>query len=80
MSAAAADVSFAVHAACLRGVEAIPVTVEVSLSGGIPGICIVGLGDAAVPLARLCRPRPIGLAARLEPALAHRGIDSESHV
>lgn len=53
MSAAAADVSFAVHAACLRGVEAIPVTVEVSLSGGIPGICIVGLGDAAVMDARV---------------------------
>ncbi|MBE6469506.1 MAG: ATP-binding protein [Coriobacteriaceae bacterium] len=53
MSASAEDVSFAVHAACLRGVEAVPVTVEVSLSGGIPGICIVGLGDAAVMDARV---------------------------
>lgn len=26
--------TFAVHAACIRGVEAIPVTVEVSLAGG----------------------------------------------
>lgn len=50
---AAAEASFAVHAACIRGVEAIPVTVEVSLSGGIPGICIVGLGDAAVMDARV---------------------------
>lgn len=53
MSGAPEGASFAVHAACLRGVEAIPVTVEVSLSGGIPGICIVGLGDAAVMDARV---------------------------
>ena len=30
--------TFAVHAACIRGVEAIPVTVEVSLAGGVPGV------------------------------------------
>lgn len=53
MSPRRADTTFAVHAACLRGVEAVPVTVEVSLSGGIPGICIVGLGDAAVMDARV---------------------------
>ncbi|MBY4798043.1 YifB family Mg chelatase-like AAA ATPase [Collinsella sp. AGMB00827] len=45
--------SFAVRAACIRGIEAAPVTVEVSMSGGIPGICIVGLGDAAVMDARV---------------------------
>ena len=28
----------AIHAAFLRGVEALPVTVEVSLAGGIPSI------------------------------------------
>ena len=28
--------TFAVHAACIRGVEAIHVTVEVSLAGGFP--------------------------------------------
>ena len=33
--------SFAVHAACIRGVEAQPVTVEVSYGGSIPGITIV---------------------------------------
>ena len=53
MSGEAAPRTFAVHAACLRGVEAVPVTVEVSLSGGIPGICIVGLGDTAVMDARV---------------------------
>ncbi|QWT17041.1 YifB family Mg chelatase-like AAA ATPase [Collinsella sp. zg1085] len=47
------EISFAVHAACLRGIDAVPVTVEVSLSGGIPGMCIVGLGDAAVLDARV---------------------------
>lgn len=44
--------TFAVHAACLRGVEAAPVTVEVSSSGGIPGISIVGMADSAVLEAR----------------------------
>ncbi|HIR90727.1 MAG TPA: YifB family Mg chelatase-like AAA ATPase [Candidatus Limicola stercorigallinarum] len=45
--------AFAVHAACIRGVEAEPVTVEVSLSGGIPGITLVGMADNAVMEARL---------------------------
>ena len=34
---------YAIHAACIRGVEAFPVTVEVSMAEGIPGITIVGL-------------------------------------
>lgn len=37
-----------IHAACIRGVEAQPVTVEVSFSGGIPGISLVGMAGAAV--------------------------------
>ena len=40
--------SFAVHAACIRGVEAQPVTVEVSYGGSIPGITIVGMADSSV--------------------------------
>lgn len=44
--------TYAVHAACIRGVEAFPVTVEVSAAGGIPGISIVGMADAAVLEAR----------------------------
>lgn len=44
--------TYSVHAACIRGVEACPVTVEVSLSGGIPGMSIVGMADAAVLEAR----------------------------
>ena len=35
--------TFAVHAACIRGVEAIHVTVEVSLAGGVPGIQMLGI-------------------------------------
>ena len=31
---------YAVHAACIRGVEAVPVTVEVSMGGGLPSISI----------------------------------------
>ena len=37
-----ADVSVCVMSATLRGVEALPITVEVSLSGGIPGIDVIG--------------------------------------
>ena len=40
--------TFAVHAACIRGVEAIPVTVEVSLAGGIPGIQMLGIPSMEV--------------------------------
>lgn len=42
----------AVRTAVLRGVEALPVTVEVSTSGGIPGLDIVGMPDSAVLEAR----------------------------
>lgn len=44
--------SFAVHAAFIRGVEACPVTVEVSLSNGLPGMHIVGMADNSVLEAR----------------------------
>lgn len=43
---------FAVHAACIRGVKAVPVTVEVSLGGGLPSISIVGMPDSTVLEAR----------------------------
>lgn len=45
--------SVAVHAACIRGVEAFPVTVEVSYGGSIPGITIVGMADSSVLEARV---------------------------
>jgi magnesium chelatase family protein len=38
--------------ATLRGVEAIPVTVEVSVTYGLPGTTIVGMADAAIHEAR----------------------------
>ena len=38
--------------ATLKGVEAVPVTVEVSVSGGIPGLSIVGMPDTSVLEAR----------------------------
>ena len=41
-----------IQSATLRGVEALPVTVEVSVSAGLPGVSIVGLPDAAVQEAR----------------------------
>ena len=41
-----------VRGACLRGVEAFPVTVEVALSGGIPGIHLIGMPDSSVLEAR----------------------------
>ena len=41
-----------VHAAVLRGVEAIPVEVEVAVTQGIPGFNIVGMADAAVQESR----------------------------
>lgn len=44
--------SVAIHAAFIRGVEAIHVTVEMSMGGGLPGIQIVGMADAAVLEAR----------------------------
>ena len=41
-----------VKSAVLRGVEAYPVTVEVSVSQGLPGVTIVGMADTAVLEAR----------------------------
>lgn len=42
----------AVKAATLRGVEALPVEVEVCISQGIPGFSIVGMADASVQESR----------------------------
>ena len=41
-----------IHAAQLRGIEAVPVTIEVSMSHGIPGLSIVGMPNSAVLEAR----------------------------
>ena len=41
-----------VNSAFLRGVEAIPVDVEVSVTNGLPGFAIVGMVDAAVQESR----------------------------
>ena len=46
------DETSIVKSAVLRGVEACPVTVEVSVSQGLPGVTIVGMADAAVLEAR----------------------------
>ena len=40
--------SFAIKTAALRGVEAVPVTVEVSATSGIPGYTVVGMPDSSV--------------------------------
>ena len=42
------DGTFSIQTAQLRGVMALPVTVEVGISAGIPGITIVGSPDSAV--------------------------------
>lgn len=52
MSAGGSARTFAVHAACIRGVEAFPVTVEVSTAGSIPNMTIIGMPDNAVLDAR----------------------------
>ncbi|MDY2777458.1 MAG: YifB family Mg chelatase-like AAA ATPase [Collinsella sp.] len=57
--------TFNVHAACIRGVEAMPVTVEVSMGSGIPGISLVGMADSAVLEARVrirCALRAAGFS------------------
>lgn len=43
---------FVVRAATIRGVEAVPVDVEVSVTAGIPAFSIVGMPDAAVSEAK----------------------------
>lgn len=40
--------SVQITAACIRGIEALPVTVEVASSAGLPGIDLVGMPDSAV--------------------------------
>lgn len=44
--------AFAVQSATIRGVEAMPVTVEVVVSNGIPAFSIVGMADAAIQESR----------------------------
>ena len=44
--------SASVATATIRGIEAVPVVVEVSASGGIPGLNIVGMPDSAILEAR----------------------------
>ena len=44
--------SYAIRTAAIRGAEAIPVMVEVSMSKSLPGVTIVGMADAAVMEAR----------------------------
>lgn len=41
-----------ISSATLRGIEAVPVQVEVSLTNGLPGMAIVGMPDVAVQEAR----------------------------
>lgn len=41
-----------IHSAVLRGVEAIPVDVEVAVTSGLPGFDVVGMVDAAVQESR----------------------------
>ena len=53
-----------VHSAALAGVDAIEVSVEASIAGGLPGVHVVGLPDAAVREARE-RVRSALRAARL---------------
>ena len=44
--------SFSVQGATIRGVEAVPVSVEVVISNGLPGFAIVGMADAAIQESR----------------------------
>lgn len=46
------SVQVKVESAALRGVEAIPVSVEVSVTESLPGIQIVGMGDTAIQEAK----------------------------
>lgn len=48
-----AQESYAVQTAQIRGVNALPVTVEVGISGGIPAITIVGCPDSVVMESRM---------------------------
>lgn len=44
--------SFSVQGATIRGVEAVPVSVEIVISNGLPGFAIVGMADAAIQESR----------------------------
>lgn len=48
MSTASHIGSYAVRTAFIRGIEAVPVMVEVSCTSGIPGVTLVGSADATV--------------------------------
>ena len=48
MSAADREGSFAVHSAMVLGIEAVPVTVEVTVGGGMPGYSMTGNADPTV--------------------------------
>ena len=48
MSAADRTGSFAVHSAMVLGIEAIPVTVEVTVGAGVPGYTVTGNADPTV--------------------------------
>ena len=61
-----------VDACTLKGVQAVPVTVEIEVGPGLPGMQIVGMGDASVQEARL-RVRSAVRAAGFE-MLANRHI------
>ena len=65
--------TFAVHAACIRGVEAIHVTVEVSLAGGVPGIQMLGIPSMEVMESRgriRCAMRSAGFEIPRSPSSA----------
>ena len=69
--------TFAVHAACIRGVEAIPVTVEVSLAGGVPGIQMLGIPSMEVMESRgriRCAMRSAGFDAVNVPVAKDLGM------
>ncbi|MCL1890877.1 MAG: YifB family Mg chelatase-like AAA ATPase [Coriobacteriia bacterium] len=59
-----------VNTATINGVETLPVTVEVSIGSGLPGISIVGMPDLAVQEARL-RVRLALIAAGFEVPQRH---------
>ena len=76
------------HAACLIGIEANPVQVEVRLGEGLPGFDIVGLPERGVResriWSRLVARRPIGTqpatsGGKARQLFAHRG-DGETTV
>ena len=63
-----------INTATIQGVEALPVTAEVSVGAGLPGISIVGMPDLAVQEARL-RVRLALLAAGFEVPNRHMVVN-----